>query len=246
MKIRQLMIAGCFVFQASISAASVDWATVELRAKYSTKYNGMKIDAIKTLSKNADNEYEDRLDASSLLGKIQQIARFTLDETGQLVPLTYLNKRTLLGIKRSETQTFDWAKKQAIYMKKGSPVTTGIELGVLDLPTHYLQLRRDLHAGRKKFEYELIRRGQRRTYAYRWLGKEHVNTSVGELETDMFVLERDDQKRQTKLWLASNWGYLLVKLEQTEEKDHYTMQLEEAVIAGQAVTPKRSATKDSL
>ena len=100
----------------------------------------------------------------------------------------------------------------------------------MDIPTQYLQLRRDLIVGEDKFEYPVISRGKHQIYRYEFVRRETLVTPLGKLDTVMMRRLRENDMRVTNLWLAENWNFLLVKLEQIENKKDYSMLLKDAVI----------------
>ena len=218
----------------------------EINAIYAANYNGMAITAVKTLTAEADGEYLDRLDATSMFGEISQSARFKISKKGQLIPLEYRDQRSILGIKRSEEQIFDWDLSQLQYRKGKRNAQMAIQPGLLDIPTHHLQLRRDLAGGRSQFEYPVAARGKRQMYRYLQVTKELLETPMGPLDTVVMERQRDNDSRRTTVWLAPKWDYLLVKLEQIEKKERYTMMLKSAAINGRTVTPNIASTEEIL
>ena len=218
----------------------------EIDATYAANYNGMSITAVKTLTALADGEYLDRLDATSMFGEISQSARFKISAKGQLMPLEYRDQRSILGIKRSEEQIFDWDLSQLQYRKGKRNAQMAIQPGLLDIPTHHLQLRRDLAGGRSQFEYPVAARGKRQMYRYIQVTEELLETPMGPLDTVVMERQRDNDSRRTTVWLAPKWDYLLVKLEQIEKKERYTMMLESAAINGRTVTPNSASTEEIL
>ncbi|MDE0840685.1 MAG: DUF3108 domain-containing protein [Porticoccaceae bacterium] len=226
---------------SSLSAPVVAPAIAEMTATYAANYNGISITAVKTIIANVDGEYIDRLDATSLFGKITQAARYKISANGQLLPLEYNDRRSMLGIKRSEEQVFDWDLLQLQYRKGKHSAQLAIEPGTLDIPTHQLQLRRDLAAGRSEFKYPVVARGKHQLYRYSSIRKEQLETPIGKLDTIVMQRQRNNGARKTTLWLAPRWDYLLVKLEQIEKKEHYTMVVEDAVINGRKVIPKSAS-----
>jgi hypothetical protein len=69
---------------------------------------------------------------------------------------------------------------------------------------------------------------------------------MGPLDTVVMERERDNDSRRTTVWLAPKWDYLLVKLEQIEKKERYTMMLKSAAINGRTVTPNIASTEEIL
>ena len=75
-------------------------------------------------------------------------------------------------------------------------------------------------------------------YNYRKVGEETIETPFGSIETIVLSRERDNKFRQTTLWLAKNWTYFLVKLEQIENNEKYSMVIQNAIINGMQMVAK--------
>jgi hypothetical protein len=60
---------------------------------------------------------------------------------------------------------------------------------------------------------------------------------MGDLRTIRFRREGGDDDRQVSVWVAPDWGYLLVRIDQTKERGGKTEQLmlKSAKIAGKKV-----------
>lgn len=212
-------------------------------ATYSASFNGMDIVAEHRLEKLESGQYRETLDAKNIFGKINEQALFTVADNQQVIPQEYSYRRSLIGIKRAEKQVFDWPNLQLEYTKKDQTTTSPLQVGSLDIITHKLQLRRDIKAGKEIFSYPVISRGKLKQYAYEIVAREVLETAIGPLNTVLVQRIREDQKRTTKIWLASDWDYLAVRLEQIENGESHEMTIINGQVDNQPVAPLKMATE---
>lgn len=217
--------------------SSFAWSTgLELyQATYKAKFNGLDITATHQLEQIKPGYYRETLKARNFLGKIDEEARFHVDAQQRVAPSEYTYERSLLGVSRSESQVFDWDKNQLTFTKDDETNIVPIEKGYQDMISHKVQMRRDLAAGEQKLDYQVVSRGKLKNYTYEVTGEELLNTAVGDLHTVRLERVREDSDRSTILWLAKDWNYLLVKLEQVEDGDSHLLQLTDASVGGQPV-----------
>ncbi len=86
--------------------------------------------------------------------------------------------------------------------------------------------------------YQVVDGDEIETYDFRVLGEEQVSTKAGQVDAIKVERVRDptQSKRQTILWFATEWDYLLVRLHQVEKDGkEYQIMLEEGIVDGKAV-----------
>ncbi|MAJ87007.1 MAG: DUF3108 domain-containing protein [Cellvibrionales bacterium TMED148] len=235
MRGKMMALMSVFTLELCLASGNRLAEILPYNAVYSAKYNGLPITAVKTLTQTSDSHFLEELRASGLMINLREASNYRVSDNGQLTPLDYQIDRSFMGIRRSEFQNFDWEEKNAHYQRGEKSSIAPIEIGVLDIPTQYMQLRRDLAVGAEKFEYSVISRGQHQTYRYEFVRHETLATPIGNLETIMMRRLRQNDTRVTNLWFAEDWHYLLVKLEQIENKKDYSMLLQEAEIGNKKV-----------
>lgn len=212
-------------------------------ANYSANFNGLEIEANHRLEQLASDQYRETLKAKNIFGKINEQALFSLSDEQQLVPLEYKYERSLMGVKRAEQQLFNWASQQLQYSKKDQRKLVPLEPGSLDIITHKLQLRSDLSSGKDSFSYQVMSRGKLKQYNYRVMAREVMDTAIGPLNTVLVQRIREDNNRTTKIWLASDWDYLVVQLEQIENGESHEMKIIDAQVDNQPVVPLKFAAE---
>lgn len=212
-------------------------------AKYSANFNGMEIEADHRLEQLESGQFQQTLKAKNIFGKIDERALFSISENQQIVPLEYSYERSLLGKKRIEKQVFDWPNQELRYSKKNKVTSLPLQSGYLDIVTQKLQLRLDLQSGKETLSYPVISRGKLKQYDFKIIASEVLETAIGPLNTVLVQRVREDNQRQTKIWLATDWDYLAVRLEQVEDGDSNEMNIINGEVNNQPVQPLKIATE---
>lgn len=212
-------------------------------ANYSAEFNGLEIKATNRIEELSPGQYRETFVARNILGKIDEEALFHISEDHQLIPKQYSRKQSIMGVARKETQLFDWPNTVLLYTKKGQTSEIPIIVGTLDVTTHKLELRRDLQAGKAIFSYPVISRKKLKQYTYEIVGLEVLETAIGPLNTVKMQRVATDEKRQTTIWFAADWDYLIVKLMRIEDGESYYMDLIDGEINNNPVIPLKIITE---
>lgn len=223
---------------SSVSTSEYQPKVSPYRATYSAKFSGLNINAIHKLNEIEPGIYRESLKAKNFIGSLNEQSTFKLTADQQLLPIKYSYSRSVFGQDRSEMQNFDWQSSKVQYQKNGSAKTElEIESGFLDMITHRLQLRLDLIAGKQVFSYPVISRGKLKQYDYRVVSEQILQTAIGPLNTVKVERVIDDTEKTVNVWLATDWDFLIVKLQQSQGKDGHHLELKDAVINNKAITP---------
>lgn len=216
-------------------------------ATYSAKFSGLNINAVQKLEEIEPGIYRESLKAKNFIGSVNEQSTFQLTADHQLLPTKYSYTRSVFGRDRSEVQDFDWQTSKVQYQKGGNAKTElNIEPGVLDMITHRLQLRRDLIAGKQVFSYPVISRGKLKQYDYKVVSEQILQTAIGPLNTVKVDRVIDDIEKTVSVWLATDWDYLIVKLQQSKGKDGHHLELKGAVINNKTITPLAKTDEKQL
>ncbi len=238
---RWLLSSALFFTTPSI-ADSLDYS-----ARYQANYNGLEIEAAYELQDLGDGHYKQTSHATSLFGKIEEDAEFKVTDQGIIHPHLYSYKRSVMGVSKSERQSFDWELMRVKYEKKDSTVVSALEPGVLDTVTHKVQIRRDLISGTRPLSYQVMKRGKLKTYDYEVVGEEIVNTKLGALKaTKIRRLMNTDKNRDTVVWLANDWNYLIIKLTHVDNGEKNTLNISKGSVGGKELMPLQSTSGDLL
>jgi len=208
-------------------------------ASYTADASQMPIggSASRSLVKDENGLWQLEFSASMLIASINESSQFRL-QNGQPVPLNYDFNRSALGKTRETRLSFDWTKKQISGSHRGKSVALSLVKGVLDKSTYQIALQQDVAAGKKTMSYPIIDGDEIETLSFRVLGEEQVKTEVGSIAAIKVerVREEGENSRQTRLWFAKNWDFLLVRLEQVEKDGKaYQIMLKQGRVGERAV-----------
>ncbi|GGI91737.1 DUF3108 domain-containing protein [Halopseudomonas pertucinogena] len=193
-------------------------------------------EAVHSLEQNSDGTWELKFRASMFVARLTEESTLTL-ESDQVVPLRYRYERKGLGRGRETVQNFDWAAGEVRGVHKKEEFTLPTQPGLLDKTTYQLALQRDLMAGKTEMSYLVVDGDEVEQYQFRVTGNERVTTRNGQFDAvEVERIREPDAKRETTLWFARDWNYLLVRLSQIEtDGQHYQIVLKEATMDGEPV-----------
>lgn len=193
--------------------------------------------AKRSLEKLDDGNWRLDFEASMLVASLNERSTFSL-EGETFLPQSYRLKRSGLGKGKAIKHNFDWEAKQVVGEDRGDAVKLPLNRGLLDKSTYQVALQHAVAAGEKSMSYQVVDGDEIETYDFRVLGPEQVSTKAGQVDAIKVERVRDptQSKRQTILWFATDWDYLLVRLHQIEKDGkEYQIMLEDGIVGGKAV-----------
>ena len=193
--------------------------------------------AQRSLEKLEGNTWQLDFEASMLVASFNERSTFSV-EGETLIPQKYRLKRSGLGKGKTIKHDFDWQTKQVVGEDRGDPVKLPLNRGLLDKSTYQIALQEAVATGEKSMSYQVVDGDEIETYDFRVLGDEQVSTKAGRIDAIKVERVRDptQSKRQTILWFAKDWDYMLVRLHQVEKDGkEYQIMLEEGTVDGKAV-----------
>lgn len=157
-----------------------------------------------------------------------------LGPVSQPKPVYYRYNRT--GKKpRLVSIDFDWKTSRASNLYLGQRWELAVPDDVVDKLSVELRLGADLHRARTtaadddnaassmskntEFVYTIADGGHLKTYRYRWLRRENVETPMGEFQAEVIERRHDNHARATTLWFAPAMNYAIVKILHSENGD---------------------------
>ena len=117
MLVRIMALVSIFALELCFASGNHKVEVLPYKATYSAKYNGLPITAVKTLVKTSESQFSEQLKASGLLITLSESSNYRVSNNGQLIPLDHQIDRSIMGIRRSELQVFDWKDKNAHYRR---------------------------------------------------------------------------------------------------------------------------------
>ena len=203
---------------------------------FSADFNGLNVEAKHRLTQLDNGNYKESLLAKNILGKISEYSIFKQTNKGQIIPLEHIKQKKFFG-KSSQKQLFNWSKNSLIYSRDGESIEVEIEPGYLDVMSHKLQLRKDITNGSKNLSYNVISKGKLKQYQYRLLGHEVLKTPLGPLNTVVIERVTQSESKYTKIWLASDWDHLIVRLEKMDRGETQEMVITSGSLNGTPLIP---------
>lgn len=218
------MAFGLFMVPAVADFASCKKTLTPYKAVYVSTYKGISMTGERHLSRKEEGRYILSHNARKMGNSISEQSEFTLRDNNIRVE-KYNMTRSTVGVKREYHNKYDW-DKSLVHVTGHVDVTLPLDNQPLDLLSYQLALRCDLEQGSQAASYPVVARNRLKNYEFRVSGKETLKTSLGELETLVVDRLRKKDDRTTRIWVAPEKNYLIVKLEQSESKDAASYKLE--------------------
>lgn len=204
--------------------------------EYKTKLYGFNIVVTNRLTQLNNGNYQLLFRFDSMLGSITETSEVRWDsQKNSVIPLHYVYKRRGLGKARDADLRFDWDKKIVSNNVQKSNWQMNIVEKVQDKLSYQLQLQQEFIAGKEQFSYSIADGGHLKEYKFEKIGEEVLDTPLGKVKTVKVKRSRDNDERITYAWLAKDWNYLLVRLEQVEKGNSNTIYITKANLNGKPI-----------
>ena len=235
----------CGLLWMLVYAANVFAEPVVFSAEYEAKAYGFSAVANRSLIKLSENRYSLRNTiAAELFGErlaeLDERSEF-LWQDGRVIPQSYNYIQS--GVSKSVEQVeFDWENNIAFSKEDDESWQIPIEHGVLDKLAYQLQIRELIkRAAETEFHFQVVDTDEIDAHHYRIVGEEVLETNLGGLNTVRVErVRKDSDSRSTVIWLATDWDYLLVGLEQINGAGRTVeLVLLRATLDGEVVSPWR-------
>lgn len=230
------LVALCTSLSALPAAAELK--TYE--AEYQATIKGMGVRMHRTFAVTG-NDAVVKNKARKLIFSLEESSQLEVLNEQELKVVSYRHKRKNLGDRHDRELTFDWSKKQVSDQLRPENKPLAIEYPVFDKISYQEQFRLDLNSNpnAQRLEYQVTEGQRTRPYAFDRVGEEQIETPLGTLNAIKFKRDRgDDSERETFIWFATDWSYLLARIDQIEKKDATPerLHLKRAKINGEKVT----------
>ncbi len=199
---------------------------------YSGSYNGIDVKISRNLTGKA-TAYTLSTTANNMVSDISEQAIFEMNAHGAIVELKYRATRNMFGLKKKELLLYDQTTGIASYESKKKKRQILLSDAHFNQLTYQIKLQSDLINGATFLNYPIIKKGKVRIYRFEILGKETLKTPLGEINTLKIRKIREGSDRETFLWFAPRWNFMLIQLWQHEAGGgDYRMLLENGTLAG--------------
>ncbi len=207
-------------------------------ADYKAKVSGISGSGSRSLEKEGSQwVLKFGAEASIIIASvsINETSKLTLKDS-KVQPVQYVYKRSGIGGKPAKTANFNWKSLESVWQQKDEKSTVKFKTGSQDPLSYQLQLRLDLKTGKKtNLTYPVVDDDE--VYERKFIieGEEVLETSTGNLETVKVKIVRDDNDRQTWIWFAKDWDYILVQFLQKENDSDYLIKFDQGKVDGKTV-----------
>ena len=211
-------------------------------ATYTAKALGFSATAFRRQTLTAPEHFtlENSLSLTVLganVGTLNETSEFRWED-GTIVPLHYEYAQT--GLSASvESIEFDWENDLAESNSNDESWQLELSPGVLDKLSYSVQIGQDiLSKDLEEFRYEVLDEDQFDDHLYQITATEVLDTPLGRLNTVKIErIRSSESRRSTTVWLASDWDYLLVRLEQVSSSGTETeLSIDTATMGGEPIT----------
>lgn len=200
-------------------------------AHYRTRYSGFRARGSRSLEQDGD-QWVLRFGADASVVSLMETTHFTMDKE-QVKPLLYRYKRGGLFGSKPEEARFDWSTMEARWDHADQPVK--FPANAQDKLSYQFQLGLDLAAGKtSNLRYPVVDDNEVYEREFIIEGEEVLETRAGKLNTVRVKIKRDNNKRQTWIWFAKDWDYVLVKFHQKDDSE-YLIELSEGEVDGKKI-----------
>ena len=224
-------------------------APTPFKAIYKANYKGIPIvgEGVRELIRLEADTFKLSASVDSFLIQVAEESVFQWSNNNQLIPIEYQYRRRGIGSDRDAVLKFDWKKHQVLNNVQAKPWKMAIKTGVMDKLGYQIQLRDDLlqnpelYDTAQQLNYAIADGGRLKDYQFNIVSQELIDTPVGKLRTLKLARETNKDERTTVFWLALDWEFLLVRLEQSESgKGTLNLYLDHAEMDGVDVTGDQS------
>jgi len=207
-------------------------------ALYKTNVNGFSVKVTRRLNIQGA-KITVSVDARKFLFGVHETSILVDHGNGLISPVRYEHKRRGLSHRHDKELVFDWTANTVRDLLHPDRETLGVPNPGYDKLSYQTQMRLDLlcDPDAQELEYAVTNGIRNRTYIFHRLGEEVLDTPIGSLRTIRFAREGGDDDRQVVVWVAPDWGFLLVRLDQTREPGGKVerLMLRRAKVAGRVV-----------
>jgi len=194
------------------------------------------VKASRTLKKSEDFDWILSFEAYSSIADLSEISQFNV--VNQVIqPQKYSYKTTGFLSKSRRQQEFNWLDKTLWLPKKESFAEYELPDNLQDNMSYQEQIRLELMAGKKEFEYPIAYKNRLKQYYFEVVKETQLKTKQGEIKTiEVKQTHLKNKKESTHLWYAVDYDFLMLKLVKVKSNgDKHTILLKNATLPNQTL-----------
>lgn len=194
------------------------------RAEYVVEHDGEIVARTRlSLQKNVNNHWKYRSRShptgwlASMMGlEVSEESTWTWDNGIKIKEYRY----DRAGKEKHVNLEFNWQDKIVTNVINGDPWQMEIPEGTLDKLSINLALAAHLMSSETDVSFPVADGGKLKTYDFKVLGKETLETDIGRLNTIKVSRNKRGRKdKQATIWLAPSKNHLVVKMEKADKDD---------------------------
>jgi len=228
----KVMLVALLSFMSGLASAA---EPLSFETKYSASLYGYTLDITSNLKKLSNGNYQLYNHVDSYAGELVETSQLSWDETKKIAtPLTYKKYCSALGKSSEEQVRFDWQKRTATSSVKNTSISVNGIGNIQDNLSYHLQMRQDFLAGKKSVNYTLTDGQKNSSIVFEIVKEEILDSALGKVKA-VKVKRVNSGTKETYVWLAKDYQYLLVKFEQRKDGFLYTFTINKATLNGKPI-----------
>ena len=195
-------------------------------ANYRGEANGMSVSDLgsRKLISLGQERYRIEYKAKAMIYSLEETSDF-LWENGVPKPISYDSSRGTFLKKRENKIRFDWTSGKGSYVHKKKKGEFPLSEGMQDPLSSTLLLALEVQAGKSTIHFKAAKGDDQEMRSFTLLGTPEIETDSGKIKTYHLKRLHDDKKRHTEIWLHHEYPFIPVKVEQTDDDDHFLLEL---------------------
>ena len=194
------------------------------------------VKATRTLKVSEDFDWTLSFEAYSSIADLSEISHFNV-ENQVILPQKYRYKTTGFLSKSHRSQEFNWPEKKLWLPRKDVWAQYELPENLQDNMSYQEQIRLELMAGKKQFEYPIAYKNRLKHYYFEVVGESQLKTKQGKIiAIEVKQTHLKNKKESTRIWYAKDYDHLMVKLVKVRSNgDKNTILLKNAQLQGRTL-----------
>ena len=195
-------------------------------AKYRGEANGMSVRDLgsRTLTQIGQERFRIEYKAKAMIYSLEESSDF-IWQNGIPKPISYDSSRGTFLNKRENHIKFDWPSGKGSYTHKKKKGQFNLTEGIQDPLSSTMLLALQVQDGQSTITFREAKGDDQDLRVFSLLGTPDLETESGRIKTYHLKRAHEDSKRHTEIWLHYEYPFIPVKVEQTDDGDHFLLEL---------------------
>ncbi|RVU84223.1 DUF3108 domain-containing protein [Leucothrix sargassi] len=216
------VVTGLTLFVATSSVMALPNA---MTSTFDVSRNGLSLGSLNTSLTVSGNKYRYEKSTRAIgLAKLLTGAKISEYSEGlfsgnRVIPTRYSYDEVIRKDERTDKADFSNGRAKGAY--KGKAFDLAVPANILDRAVLEMVVANDLKRNYPHLNYNVLERGEIKTYNFVREGNEKVTTNAGVYDATKITVKRGDGSRETTLWMSKQLGFLPVKMLHKEKGDEF-------------------------